>query len=286
MGKERRVNHSRNIQNIDIGPTAELTLRVSVATQIRVTFPHPKTSEQMLALEHRGTVISSEDTPLVEVMVQPFGGAMRILRFNRLRTLIGRFNFDSERSRDEQDFRIYIRPEHLQKVKTFCIQNFREDSDLDLETDPTRELIEEFEDAMAITLKPQQYDVKTVGTILENEPLPTGNVHATGAPTVRLYRLHEAQIIDPALCQAIVVNSREHSADRIRKLALDDFHRGNKGRSNAIFTVPMGKIREAYLALTPEKRSKPFQFMAASLDRNVPAVLDNVFVPAYQFLGD
>jgi hypothetical protein len=46
----------------------------------------------------------------VEVKSQPFGGAIRILDLDTIHDMIGDFHFDSERSRTEQDFRLFIRP--------------------------------------------------------------------------------------------------------------------------------------------------------------------------------
>ncbi len=42
---------------IGVGPTAELSLRVSVSTLSRVVFPHPADGVPMLALEHKATLV-------------------------------------------------------------------------------------------------------------------------------------------------------------------------------------------------------------------------------------
>ena len=62
---------------IGIGPTTELSLRVSVASLARVIFPSPEDGTPMLALEHRATLLPGEEQ--VVVKAQPFGGAVRIL---------------------------------------------------------------------------------------------------------------------------------------------------------------------------------------------------------------
>src|SRR5689334_22995355 len=105
-----------------IGPTEQLSLRVSVATLSRVLFEHPGHGDVMLALERKATAHESENGPVVKVKSQPFGGAVRILDLRGLRDLIGDFHFDSERSRSEQDFRIFIRPADWSTVREFCIE--------------------------------------------------------------------------------------------------------------------------------------------------------------------
>ncbi|HAY85371.1 MAG TPA: hypothetical protein DCY42_10760, partial [Chloroflexi bacterium] len=64
---------------IGIGATSELSLRVSVATLARITFPHPEQGIPMLALEHKASLISAAGQKQVLTKAQPFGGAIRIL---------------------------------------------------------------------------------------------------------------------------------------------------------------------------------------------------------------
>lgn len=95
---------------IRVGPTTELSLRVSVATLVRLLFRNRTDGDLMLALERRGTLRETEDARAVEVKCQPFGGAIRILNLDAMRELLCDFHFDSERSFTERDFRIFIRP--------------------------------------------------------------------------------------------------------------------------------------------------------------------------------
>ena len=161
-----------------IGATSELSLRVSVATLVRVLFENPGDGDLMLALERKATLRETETGRAVEVKSQPFGGAIRIRDPSMLRDLIGDFHFDSQRSRSEQDFRIFIRPSAWETVREFCLEHFRYVDDPVLETDPGRELAEEFADALKITLKPEQYFHKPIATVVENDPAPTENIHA------------------------------------------------------------------------------------------------------------
>ena len=272
------------VQSSGVGPTAELSLRVSIATLARVVFPSPEDGQPMLALEHKATLLSGDEEVRVVVKAQPFGGAVRILNYTRLQSVVDGFHFDSQRSRSEEDFRIYIRPSDWEAIRKFCLRNLSQEVESDLESDPARELVEEFEDTMGIELRPDQYRVKPVGTVLENEPAPTGNVYASGFATVRIYRIFEAQIVDPALCRAMVDNSQKHSSQILRSLALDNAQKGGRGRANAMLVATVQSIRDAYLAVPPEVRSARLPFENTHLDGNVPAVLEGIFVPKYRYL--
>src|SRR3990170_5941352 len=124
-----------NHDEIGVGATEDLNLRLSVATLARVLFENPRDGELMLALERKATLHEAENGRVIEVKSQPFGGAIRIRDLRTLRDLIGDFHFDSERSRSEQDFRIFIRPSDWETVREFCIQRFSVADDPILETD-------------------------------------------------------------------------------------------------------------------------------------------------------
>lgn len=276
------MNPSNDPLVFDVGRTAELSLRVSVASLARVVFPNPEDGELMLALEHKATLLPGEERVIIKA--QPFGGAVRILDLQVLQTLIGDFHFDSERSRSEQDFRLFIRPSDWKAVRDFCLREFGRQGDSALESDPARELVEEFQDALGIELRPDQYRLKPVGTVLEDEPVQTRNVRAAGWPTVRVYRTFEAQILDPALCRAMLANDAENSSEVLQNLALDDARQGGLRRANAMLVVSMQRVRDAYLALSPDQRSRPFPFRNTILDGNVPAVLEGISASKYRIV--
>ncbi len=268
--------------NPGIGATPELSLRVSVATLVRVVFQHPLNGEWMLALERKASLRETESGHAVEVKSQPFGGAIRILDMNTMHDLVGEFHFDSERSRSEKDFRIFIRPSSWSAVREFCIQLLSRVDNSTLETDPTRELVEEFADALKINLKPDQYNYKPVATVVENDSSPTENIHARGIPTVRVYRIFEAHITDASLMDAMLKNSESISHEDLCELALKDTRNGGKGRANVILVLPLKRITDAYLATPPFERNAPILFEDNQLDETVLAVLDDIPVPKYQ----
>ena len=134
--------------NPGIGATKELSLRVSVATLVRVLFENPWDGARMLALERKATLHQADNGHVVEVKSQPFDGAIRIRDLGMLQELIGDFHFDNENSRSEQDFRIFIRPSSWSAVRQVCIQHLNYVDDPIFETDPGRELAEEFVDTL------------------------------------------------------------------------------------------------------------------------------------------
>lgn len=267
-------------RNPGIGATDELSLRVSVATLVRVIFKHPANGVRMLALERKATLHEN----VVEIKSQPFGGAIRILDVDAIHDLIGDFHFDSERSRAEEDFRIVIRPSNWSVLREFCIQHIGIDHDLVLETDPARELAEEFFDALKFKLLPGQYGCKPRATVLENKPSPSANIHARDIPTVRVYRIHDVHVLDPALGQLMVTNSEDLSHNDLCELAWADFQNGGKGRANAVLALPLKQIGDFYSALSPQERDAPISYQNNRLDETVPAVLENIIVPKYQKL--
>lgn len=273
-----------NHDEIGVGATENLNLRVSVATLVRVLFENPRDGNLMLALERKATLREAESGRFVEVKSQPFGGAIRILDLRALRDRIRDFHFDSERSRSEQDFRIFIQPSSWETVREFCIEHFsRVDSPV-LETDPGRELAEEFADALKINLRQDQYIHKPVAIVVEEDPAPTENIHAKGILTVRVYRIFEATISDPSLAHTIMINSESLSHQDLCDLALEDAQNGGKGRANAILALQMKLISNVYLAMSPKERHAPILFEKNLLDETVPAVLDGITIPKYQRL--
>jgi hypothetical protein len=272
-------NHSTE-SNIGVGVTGEFSLRVSVACLARVILMHPHTGERMLALEHTATLIEND----VIVRVRPFGGACRLRLPNALRDLIGDFHFDSPRSRSERDFRIVIRPSDWDTVRQFCLRHLESVNDLVLESNPNRELVEEFADALKMKLKREQYVLRPAQTIVEREPAPTENIHASGHPTIRIYRVFETRIVDAALAAAILENSDRFSAERLEQLAWEDVRNGGKGRANAVFASSMQFIHDLYAGLAPAARHLPVIVGNDRFHGNLPALLEDVFVPLYERL--
>jgi hypothetical protein len=270
--------------NPGIGATADLSLRVSVASLVRVLFKNPIDGILMLALERKAALHTGGNGHHIEVKSQPFGGAIRIRDLRILRDLIGDFHFDSEQSHSEKDFRIFIRPSDWTAVREFCLQHFNRIDDPVLETDPGRELAEEFADVLKISLEPDQYFLKPVGTVIEDTPALSVNIHAQGYLTARVYYIFEACITDSSLLSKMMANSQSYSNQDLYELAVEDARNGGLGRVNAILTLPVRRISDLYLALSPEQRNAPLSFEEHRLDETVPAVLEGITVPKYRSL--
>ena len=234
----------------------------------------------MLALERKATLSETE----VEVKSQPFGGAVRILDLDSVHNLIGDFHFDSARSRTEQDFRLFIRASAWSALRGFCIQHLSRVADPILETDPTRELVEEFSDTLRTNLQLGQYVSKPVATVVENEASPTANIHTKGFLTVRVFRVFEAHILDSSLAQIMLKNSESLSDQDLRELALVDVQSGGQGRANAILVLPLKHLIDSYLGMPPEERNVPVLFERHRLDETVAALLEGISVPKYERL--
>ena len=280
----RSREQGRLADHLGIGPTSELDLRVSVATLSRVIFSHPDDSVEMLALEHKAALVMGAESDSAEVRVQPFGGAVRIANPDQFRTIVGAFNYDSQRSRDEQDFRVYISPGSWDAVREFCRDHLLEADHSLLDSDPVRELVEEFEDTLGFPLQSRQYSISPVGLVVEHEPAPSASLRAAGNPTVRIYRIDHVVILDPGLCQMMVRNSMDHTASVLRGKVELDVENGGKGRANSIFATRLEKITSFYRSLGPERRGEILSFEGTVLAGNIAAILEDVPVPKYQQL--
>jgi hypothetical protein len=265
----------------DINNTQQL--RASVATYNQVLFPHPEDGTMMLALERRATVRKDGS---VSIRAQPFGGGVRILNPTPLQGIIGKIQFDSERSKQERDFRILIPPSKWELIKEYCLHHleFEDEEEIEIESEPDRELTEEFMDAINVKLNPKQYTVQPLGFVIENHPVQSKNDYALGQLTVHLYRVFKVQIIDLTLSKVMWSVSQLYADQDLGERALQNFEDGGKGRANTMLTLPLNQVREAYLALSPEMRYRKLIIENHELDESVLAVLEDIEVPQYQRL--
>lgn len=269
---------------VGVGATDELSLRVSVAALLRVLFEHPREGKLMLALERQATLLDEDGQQFVDVKSQPFGGAIQFNDLGALQERIGKFHFDSEESRAEQDLRIFIHPEDWDEVRAFSLGQLSQPDESILEADPTRELAEEFADTLKMSLKQDQYSYQVAGTVLEDYPSPTANTRARGYPTARIYGIFEVRILDPALASVLVKNSESCSDQNLQQLAWEDFQNGGAGRANAVLTLPLKEINALYMSVPPDVRNKPVLFQNHQLDETVASILEGVSVPKYRRL--
>ena len=254
-------------------------LRVSVATYNRVLFQHPDDGRQMLALERQATVMGDGNA---SVKSQPFGGGIHILNPTPLEKIIGKIQFDSERSKHEKDFRILIPPSKWELIKEYCLRHLKDEEDLALETEPDRELTEEFFDTVKVKLSPDQYTVEPQGFVIENNPVRSENARARGQLTVHIYRVYEVHVVNNTLCRVMLTISNLYSDQDVKALALQDFENYGEGHFNTILTLPLESVTETFLSLVPEERYQNIMVDHHELDESVLAILGGIEVPQYE----
>jgi len=267
-----------------VGPTQELSLRVSVAVLARVLFKHPTNGTWMLALERKATLYNQGEEKIVELKAQPFGGAVRISDLQALRNNVGEFHFDSSRSREENDFRIFIKPSGWPLLKEFCIKHLKDFQDPVLENDPTRELVEEFDDSLMIKLRHDQFTSKPAAIFVEETPAPTQNTRAWGYPTVRVYHLFETILTDPMLAKAVVLGSNRVTNRELSEKVQKDSESGGKGRANAILAMPLKRVEDHYASLSLDERNKSVVLDGHQMAETIPAILGGIEVPKYTLI--
>jgi len=271
-----------NHHEIGVGATDELSLRVSVGTLVSVWFASPADGRTMLALERFATLRQVEGQSDVIVKAKPFGGAVRITNPQELMRMIGHFHYDSERSREESDFRIQIRPASWERIKEICLQHLQKTDKGVLDSSPHRELTEEFGDTLHIGITSDQYRLQPCGMVIEDLPTETENVRAEKIPTVRVYFLFEAWMQTPEIILMMLANTKQYLDEDLEKLAWKDARQGGKGRANAILVVELDDLKKQDGSIPMENLNGPIRVDGHELDGNVLALLEEVENPKYQ----
>jgi hypothetical protein len=252
-----------------------LRQRASVGSLVRVLFRNRDDERTMLALERTATLRAAEGRSDVAVVAKPFGGGIRIVDPDALRTAIGDFRYDSERSRREQDFRLQIDPARWEDVKRVCRDHLQAGGGGILDPSPDRELAEELDDALGVSLDRNQYRLGPAGLFVQDTPRATDSTRAPGRPTVRVYFVFEAWLVSPELVSAILQSSRT-SDDDLRAAALRQAEQGGRGRANAALALDLEQVTSTYLALPTDRRDEPLTMRGHRLAGNVPAIVDGV----------
>jgi hypothetical protein len=236
----------------------------------------------MLALERIATLRQIEDRPQVAVIAQPLGGAVRLLDPLALKERIGNFHYDSEESRQEEDFRIQIHPASWETIKDICHRHFDGTQKWILDSSPQRELAEEFEDALHIKVVPDHYQLNSRRLLVEDIPTETSNVRVEKNPTVRVYFIFEAWMYDREIISMMLANSRECSDSDLEEAAWKDAQQGGKGRANAILVIGLHDLMSFYRTIPVDQRGDPICLEGHQLDESVTALLDDLDSPKYR----
>lgn len=274
---------TKSEQDSGIGSTTDLTLRVSAANLVKVTFDQFQDQRTMLVLERTGTVRAKHDTYTVFVRAKPFGGGLRIIDPGALQEEIGEFNFDSHRSWLERDFRIFINPARWDSLKWFCWQHLRESSGV-LESSPLRELVEEFRDALGTDIKSEQYRLKWLRTIVEDMPIRTSNPRSEGSSTTRIYSIYEMKVVDSELITKLIESSNSRSDKDLCAAAEKDYLEGGRGRVSTALVLEYDRLVSFYQDLSQQGRRTQTRIRGHELDGNVLAILNEVESEKFQYL--
>ena len=258
---------------IGVGASADTSLRVSVATLVRLLFEHPEEGKTILALERTASLRSIEGRPEVIVSAKPFGGGVRLTNPALLKSLIGPFRYDSERSRQDQDFRILIHPSSWSTLESICREHWGDPVAGILDPSAERELVEEFEDSLQRNLAPDQYRLRPWEIYVEDHPVETDSVRAAGMATVRVYYIYEARMQAPELVSLMLDNASRYTDKDLQELASEDARRGGKGRANAILTLALDELMDHYLTIPKDGRGAPTSLRGHRLNGNVRVIL-------------
>lgn len=262
-----------NDHNIGIGATDKLSLRVSVGALTKVLFTDPVNGKLMLALERTATLRTDGNKSVVVVKAKPFGGGVRLLNPQGLKELIGEFHYDSVRSFEEGDFRIQINPKYWGKIKEVCRAHLQDNGRGILDPSPERELAEEFEDSIKITITPDKYDLTPKGMLVEDKITETDNIHAHGLPTLRVYYLFDVMLKDRKIIDRMIDNSRHYSDSDLQRIANEEARQGGKGRANAMLIMPLDELKNLYRSIPKEKHRNLVKYKGYQLDGNVSNIL-------------
>jgi hypothetical protein len=220
----------------------------------------------------------------VRVITKPFGGGVRILNPEWLRTEVGDFNFDSLRTREENDFRIFINPKHWDRLTQFCRVHLITQGEI-LESSPRRELVEEFHDALNYELLQDQYHLEWSKLVVEAKPARTGNPRSMGSLTSRIYSVHKMHILDLQLIMGLIENSIDKSDQELREIAEEDYLGGGKGRANAASVLDYAQFINVYKNISEADQGEPAHLFGHDFDGNTLAILDEVESKKYSRLS-
>lgn len=265
-----------------VGPTAELSLRLSVGTLARVCFDAPGGGSVMLAFERAATARGWGADAEVPVVAKPFGGGARLTDPEALREAIGDFHYDSLRSRRERDVRLQVRPEAWERMEALCRKHLPDGTGGLLDASPDRELAEEFHDALGLELRRDDYRLTPLGMRVRHTALPAEGTRGAGRPTSRIYFVFEARLRDPAAIEAVLENSRRVSDGDLAAAARRDAERGGRGRANAVLALEREVLEGAYRRLPKRLRGLPRTVTGHRFAGNVAVVLEGMELAGFR----
>jgi hypothetical protein len=151
-----------------------------------------------------------------------------------------------------------------------------------LDTNPVRELIEEFEDTIQVNLRGDQYQIIPRGISIEAIPVETDNPRAAGTLTARIYYLYEAWLTDPMLITRMLINATRYTDEDLKHRSQKNAIEGGKGRANAPLALRYADLLEFYHSISLDERNEPISFEGHQIEENVLAMLGEVDQTRYK----
>ena len=93
---------------------------------------------------------------------------------------------------------------------------------------------------------------------------------------MRIYCVFSCSVVDPEVIAAMLSNNGQYSNRDLINMAWKDAQQGGKGRANAVLTLKLNCLKEAYNLVPIEKRSLPIQVEEHKISESVLALLDDV----------
>jgi hypothetical protein len=193
-----------------VGATEEYNLRVSAATLARVRLRMPDNKPTFWVFEAK-VWAEVKDGKIVQqvAQLQPLGGACQLIEPETLWQLTKGFNFDSDKSRRESDFRLFVRAGQWDLIKEFLEKEFARPADGAVASDIKRELVEEIEEALRYQLRGEfGYLAWPMGTVVQGEAQKTLRSGMVGVETKRVFKIYDVEILDARLVDMLLTGAR------------------------------------------------------------------------------
>jgi len=210
----------------------------------------------------------------IEVKAKPVGGGIQILDLTAMHARIGSFQFDSQRSRAEADFRIFIPPHQKESVIAFCLDQFRGTRSAVLDILPERELVEELHDSLGVQVSLSQFKMQWLKAVVETEAVPSSSPRARDVKTHHIYTIYQLEVLDSTLAQALLANSEYYTDADLVQRAQTDLSRGGWGRANAVLALPWQILQQSYLHIPSSERGSDQRLLEHTLTGSVRHLLD------------
>ncbi len=223
---------------------AQNKVRVSVGSLTLLTISDPLDQKEYFAFERRATGSSERGRKTWSTKSVPFGGAIKIKDKSALVDLIGDFDFDSDESRENNDFRIIVDRRKWKKIKIFCERSISQNNKRVIDFDPFDEIKEEIWKPTKIEVTRKKLSTKRIGTFANDFPVPTENINTPGKQTYRFYCLYNTRVVDQQLAKKLLKHADLRMDKECGFTAIKSRRTKGDGRYNSILMVGKKEFEE------------------------------------------